>query len=95
MMMFDQPHMHRPLQKSRFHRLKQLPYWLFFVSFITSGLAYDDIEEMMYIDLVNPTGCVRRLTTDKNGFIGCQSDPSGNVGVLHFIKPKVQFRCLV
>ena len=51
--------------------------------------SYYPIKDLMYIDLADPKACVRRLTTDNHQYIGCQSASNGNVGVIHFIKPKV------
>ena len=46
----------------------------------------DRLEDMIYMNIVEPKACVRRLRSD--GIVGCQScgKKYGQVGIIHFVE---------
>ena len=50
-------------------------------------ITADRTKAKIYIDMLEAKGCFRRMNSD--GVVGCQSSYNGDVGVVHYVRPKV------
>ena len=64
------------------------PFLLFLLLLVLPApVPADRTKAKIYVDLKEARGCFRRMNAD--GVVGCQSSFNGDVGVVHFVDPKV------
>jgi len=78
----------RTMSKTRVSALRLtllvLPFLLFLL--LPNFTSADRTKAKIYIDMLEAKGCFRRMNS--TGVVGCQSSYNGDVGVIHYIRPK-------